>query len=126
MAARINAELKARGFMEVTQPQELASVVFRSLARRYAKVLNGIERCTGKPLERLCIIGGRVGNEALNRLAQEATGLKLLKGSSEATLVGSAAVQIAALENTRSLEDIQSIASRLSFEGGSEMIAQSA
>lgn len=57
-------------------------------------------------------------NEVLNRLAQEATGLELLKGSSEATLIGNAAMQIAALENTHSLEDIQSIASRLRFEEG--------
>jgi rhamnulokinase len=99
----------------VTQPHELASVVFRSLARRYGEVFDGIQRCTGKPLERLCIVGGGVRNQVLNRLAQEATGLVLLKGSSEATLIGNAAVQIATLENTRSLEDIQSIASRLSF-----------
>ena len=118
MAARINAELKARGFPEVTQPHELASVVFRSLAKRYAEVIDGIQRCTGKPLERLCIVGGGVRNEVLNRLAQEATGLELLKGSSEATLIGNAAMQIAALENTHSLEDIQSIASRLRFEEG--------
>ena len=118
MAARINGELKARGFPEVTQPRELASVVFRSLAKRYAEVLDGIHRCTGKPLERLCIVGGGVRNEVLNRLAQEATGLELLKGSSEATLIGNAALQIAALENTHSLEDIQSIASRLRFEEG--------
>lgn len=115
MAARINAELKVQGFPEVTQPHELASVVFRSLARRYGEVFDGIQRCTGKPLERLCIVGGGVRNQVLNRLAQEATGLVLLKGSSEATLIGNAAVQIATLENTRSLEDIQSIASRLSF-----------
>jgi len=118
MADRINAELKARGFPEVRQPHEFASVVFRSLARRYREVLDGMHRCTGKPLERLCIVGGGVRNEVLNRLAQEATGLELLKGSSEATLIGNAAVQIAALENTHSLEDIQSIASRLSFEEG--------
>ena len=61
----------------------------------------------------------------LNRLAQEATGLVLLKGSSEATLIGNAAVQIASLENTRSLEDIQWIASRLSFqdENGASALA---
>jgi rhamnulokinase len=116
MAARINTELKAQGFREVRQPHELASVVFRSLAKRYAEVIGGIQRCTGEPLERLCIVGGGVRNEVLNRLAQEATGLELLKGSSEATLIGNAAMQIAAQENTHSLEDIQSIASRLRFE----------
>ena len=118
MAARINTELKAQGFREVRQPHELASVVFRSLAKRYAEVIRAIQRCTGEPLERLCIVGGGVRNEVLNRLAQEATGLELLKGPSEATLIGNAAMQIAAQENTHSLEDIQSIASRLRFEEG--------
>ena len=37
----------------------------------------------------------------LNRVAQEATGLDLLKGSSEATIIGNAAVQIAALVDGR-------------------------
>ena len=124
MATRINAELQARGFPEVRQPHELASVVFRSLAKRYAEVVDGIRRCAGKRLERLCIVGGGVRNEVLNRLAQEATGLELLKGSSEATLIGNVAVQIAALENTHSLEDIQSIASRLSFEQGNGTITR--
>ncbi len=123
MAARINAELAQRGFPQVTQPHELASVVFRSLGRRYAEIIDGIRRCTGEPLERLCIVGGGVRNEMLNRLAQEATGLDLLKGSSEATIIGNAAVQIAALENTRNLEDIQLIASRLRFEERDSAIA---
>ena len=126
MAARINAELTMRGFPKVAQPHELASVVFRSLGRRYAEVLEGIQRCTGEPFERLCVVGGGVRNEVLNRLAQEATGLELLKGSGEATIIGNAAVQIAALENARSLEDIQSIASRLKFEVRNSMIESGA
>jgi len=116
MAARINAGLTQQGFPPVTEPHELASVVFRSLARRYAEVIDGVRRCAGELLERLCIVGGGVRNEVLNRLAQETTGLKLLKGSSEAAVIGKAAVQIAALENTQRVEDIQSIASRLRFE----------
>jgi len=123
MVARMNAELAMRGFPQVTQPHELASVVFRSLGRRYAEIIDGIRRCTGEPLERLCIVGGGVRNEVLNRLAHDATGLELLKGSSEATIIGNAAVQIAALENTRDLEDIQSIASRLKFEERDSAIA---
>jgi len=115
MAARINAQLAMRSFPQVTHPDDFAAIILRSLARRYAEVVNGLQRCIGGPLERLCIVGGGVRNEVLNRLAQEATGLELLKGSSEATIVGNAAVQIAALENTRAVEDIQSIASRLRF-----------
>jgi rhamnulokinase len=117
MAARINAELKARGFPQETRPAQLAAIILRSLARRYAEVIEGLRKCTGKTIKRVCIVGGGVKNEALNRLTALSTGLEVVKGSSESTLIGNVAVQIAALENTRSPEEIQDIASRLAFEG---------
>ena len=86
-------------------------------ARRYAEDIEGIRQCSGKTMERICIVGGGVKNEALNRLTALSTGLEVVKGSSESTLIGNVAVQIGALENTRSLEEIQSIASRLTFQG---------
>ena len=119
MVARINAELKARGFPEETRPAQLAAIIFRSLARRYAEVIAGLRQCAGKTIERVCIVGGGVKNEALNRLTALSTGLEVVKGSSESTLIGNVAVQIGALENTRSLEQIQRISSRLSFVGES-------
>ena len=120
MLARINAALELQGFAGEARPRELAGIIFRSLARRYAEVIEGIRTCTGKHLERLCIVGGGVRNEALNVLAGQATGLEVVKGSSEATLIGNVAVQIAALENTRSLEEIQAVASRLTYQQESQ------
>jgi rhamnulokinase len=119
MVARINAELESRGFAEETRPARLAAVIFRSLARRYAEVIDGLRQCAGKPIQRVCIVGGGSKNEALNRLTALSTGLEVVKGSSESTLIGNVAVQIAALDNMRSLEEIQAIASRLSFAGES-------
>jgi rhamnulokinase len=115
MVARINAQLRAQGFAEENRPAALSAIIFRSLARRYAEVINAVRTCTGKPIRRLCIVGGGVRNEALNRLAGMATGLEIIKGPSEATLVGNVAVQISALENSRSLEEVQAIATRLTF-----------
>jgi rhamnulokinase len=115
MVARINAQLRAQGFAEENRPAALSGIIFRSLAKRYAEVINAIRICTGKHIQRLCIVGGGVRNEALNRLAGIATGLEIIKGPSEATLVGNVAVQISALENSRSLEEVQAIASRLAF-----------
>ena len=115
MVARINAQLRAQGFAEENRPAALSGIIFRSLARRYAEVINAIRTCTGKHIARLCIVGGGVSNEALNRLAGIATGLEIVKGPSEATLVGNVAVQFSALENPRSLEEIQAIASRLTY-----------
>ena len=115
MIARINAQLRAQGFSEESRPAALSGIIFRSLAKRYAEVIRAIRICTGKRIERLCIIGGGVKNEALNRLAGASTGLELVKGPSEATVIGNVAVQISALENARSLQDIQGIASRLTY-----------
>jgi rhamnulokinase len=115
MVARINAQLRAQGFAEEDRPAALSGIIFRSLAKRYAEVINAVRTCTGKQIRRMCIVGGGVRNEALNRLAGMATGLEVIKGPSEATLVGNVAVQLSALENSRSLEEIQAIASRLTF-----------
>jgi len=115
MVARINARLKAQGFPEEEGPPAVAAIIFRSLAKRYAEVLLAICRTTGKNIKRLCIVGGGVKNKALNRLAGIATGLEIILGPSEATLIGNVAVQISALEGTHSLPDIQGIAGRLTY-----------
>jgi len=117
MVARINAALKAHGFDEETQPKEIAAIIFRSLARQYAKVIKDLQAITGKPIERICIVGGGVKNETLNRLTQELTGREVLRGPSESTAIGNIALQIAALEKTKSLDQIQAISARLKFPG---------
>ncbi|MBZ5562841.1 MAG: rhamnulokinase [Acidobacteriia bacterium] len=113
MIERINAALRAQGFTEEKRPVELAGIILRSLARRYAEVIREVGRISGKRLNRICIVGGGVKNEALNRLTGELTGMEVVRGPSEATAAGNAAVQIAALENARSVEAIQAIAARL-------------
>jgi rhamnulokinase len=125
MVARINAGLRAQGFEEETRPVELAGIVFRSLARRYAEVIAELGKISGKKIERLAIVGGGVKNETLNQLTSRLTGYEILRGPSEATAAGNAAVQIAALEGTLSLEQIQSIAARLKFpaEGTTPQVA---
>jgi rhamnulokinase len=118
MISRINAALRAQGFEEETRPKELAAIIFRSLARRYAKVIRELQAITGKPIDRICIVGGGVKNETLNRLTSELTGRQVLRGPSESTIVGNIAVQVAGLEKTKSLDQIQSISARLKFPAG--------
>jgi len=83
------------------------------LARRYAKVIRELHAVTGQPIERICIVGGGVKNETLNRLTSELTGREVLRGPSESTTIGNVAVQIATLEKTKSLDQIQAISARL-------------
>ena len=118
MVARINAALRAQGFAEETRPAGLAAIIFRSLAMRYAEVIREVVKISGKGIRRICIVGGGVKNETVNRLAGQVTGYEIVRGPSESTAAGNAAVQIAALENAFSLEQIQSIAARLKYQAG--------
>jgi rhamnulokinase len=115
MVERINAALRAAGFSEERRPPELAAIIFRSLARRYAAVVAELGRLSGKKIQRICIVGGGVKNEALNRLTEKLTGIEVVRGPSESTAAGNIAVQIAALENSLSLDRVQAISAKLKF-----------
>ncbi|MDR3677287.1 MAG: rhamnulokinase [Acidobacteriota bacterium] len=115
MVERINAGLRDAGFAEEKRPPELAAIIFRSLARRYAEVVGEMGKLTGKSIKRICIVGGGVKNEALNRLTELVTGIPVVRGPSESTAAGNLAVQIAALEKSVSLNHVQEISARLKF-----------
>jgi rhamnulokinase len=115
MVERLNAGLRAAGFQEERRPAELAAIIFRSLARRYADVVKQLGTLSGKSIKRICIVGGGVKNEALNRLTERVTGIEVVRGPSEATAAGNIAVQVAALEKAVSLDQIQAISARLKF-----------
>ena len=105
MASRINAQLRERGAEGLEEhPSAMphfASLIFHSLARRYATVLADVERLTGKKLKRISMVGGGSLNQFLNRLTAESTGLELSCGVAESSTIGNFAVQLATLEGER-------------------------
>jgi len=115
MVERINAGLRDAGFAEEKRPKELATIIFRSLARRYADVLRELRTISGKTINRICIVGGGVKNEALNRLTEKVTGVEVVRGPSESTAAGNIALQIAALEKAVTLDQVQAISAKLKF-----------
>lgn len=105
MPQRINAQRLKRGLDPLDESPanapQFASLIFHSLAARYATVLESIATITGKRLKRLFIVGGASQNAFLNRLTQEATGLEVFRGAPESSTVGNFAVQLAVLEGSR-------------------------
>jgi rhamnulokinase len=105
MSQRINAQRVKRGLAPLDESPanapQFASLIFHSLAARYAKVLDRVALLTGKRLKRLFIVGGANQNTFLNRLTQEATRLQVFRGSPESSTVGNLAVQLATLEGSR-------------------------
>ncbi len=79
-------------------PPAMTSLILHSLAARYATVLNQTETLTGKHFKQLYIVGGGSKNILLNKLTEQATGLKVICGSVESSTLGNFAVQLAALE----------------------------
>ncbi|WP_245632152.1 rhamnulokinase [Edaphobacter aggregans] len=105
MLQRINAQLRRRGLAPMDEGPEnapaFASLIFHSLAARYAEVLGRVAFRSGKTLKRLFVVGGASQNDLLNRLTGEATGLEVFRGSPESSTIGNFAVQLAVLGGHR-------------------------
>jgi rhamnulokinase len=108
MPARINRQRIAAGLPAMDEgpagAAAMASLIFHSLAARYAEVLRQIEEHSGRRLKRLYVVGGGSQNALLNRLTAEATGLEVIRGVPESSTLGNFAVQLATLEGHRSKE----------------------
>jgi rhamnulokinase len=106
MPARINRQLRHRGFPSMHEGAEAApemtSLIFHSLAARYGEIVSKVAQVSGKKLRRIYIVGGGSRNTLLNRLTEEATGLEVRCGAVESATIGNFAVQLAALENPSS------------------------
>ena len=105
MPQRINAQRVRKGLEVLDEGPEnapvFASLIFHSLAARYAKVLDRVAFHSGKKLKRLFVVGGASQNDFLNRLTKEATGLEVFRGAAESSTVGNFAVQMTVLEGSR-------------------------
>jgi rhamnulokinase len=73
---------------------EQAYCIFHSLAIGYAKAIKELESLTGETYQTLNIIGGGTKNQLLNELTEEAMGIRIVIGASEATAIGNLAIQM--------------------------------
>jgi rhamnulokinase len=86
-----------------------ARAVFDSLALKYRMVIRDLQAVTGRPVERIRVIGGGSQNVVLNQLTADATGLPVIAGPVEATALGNIAVQMLATGAVDSLADARAI-----------------
>ncbi len=67
---------------------------YRSLAEGYRQAIRDVERNTGRRYSVLYIVGGGAKNKYLNRLTEEATGMKVAALPIEATALGNLKIQM--------------------------------
>jgi rhamnulokinase len=101
MPARINSQRQLRGLSPLAESPEhaplFASLIFHSLAHKYAQVLDDMKRITGKSPQCIYVVGGGSQNHYLNQLTSLATNLDVYCGKVESSTSGNFALQKAAL-----------------------------
>lgn len=75
---------------------EIASVVYRSLAKCYGETIKEIEQISGCTYDCIYIIGGGANADYLNQLTADATKKKVSAGPVEATAIGNIMAQMLA------------------------------
>lgn len=72
---------------------EFMRCVALSLATKYAEVKQMLEKCSGRKIETIYIVGGGSQNRLLNRFTEELTGARVICKAVEATAIGNIKVQ---------------------------------
>lgn len=97
---------------EQTVPESeggLVRCILESLAIRYDQVLREISSLAGINIEILHIVGGGSQNLLLNQLIADATGLPVVSGPAEATVLGNLLVQCQTAGELETLDDIRTV-----------------
>lgn len=92
------------------QPADYVRIIFRSLAKRYAEVVEILRAITPVDIQRLHVIGGGSKNGYLMQFAADALQIPVIAGPQEGTALGNALVQIRAAGLVGSLTEMRAIA----------------
>jgi rhamnulokinase len=103
--AHIRAFCQQSGQPRPETDAAIARCVFESLALAYRDVLLELQTLTGRPIEVIHVVGGGSRNRLLNQLTADATGITVLAGPSEATVIGNALVQLISLGELAHLDE---------------------
>ena len=118
MMARINMQRRSCGAAALPPgcdaAPRYASLIFHSLAARYAALFAEIAQMTGRQPHHISIVGGGSRNEYLNALTAEATGLPVRRCSMESSTLGNFAIQWARIEQSSGPLQPRSIAEKVS------------
>jgi rhamnulokinase len=112
MPGRIRAACATSGQDVPAGEGAVVRCILESLALKYRQTIELIRTATGLTPPEVHVVGGGARNELLCRLTASATGLPVLAGPAEATVVGNLGVQAMALGELASLEELREVVAR--------------
>ncbi len=114
MPHRIRAACAATGQAIPEGPAEIARCVLESIALRHAHALDAVAAVTGARPPEVHVVGGGARNAALCRYTASASGIPVLAGPEEATLIGNLLQQAMTLGEIGSVSEAREVV-RASF-----------
>ena len=115
MPDRIRTACGDAGEPEPTSPGAIVRCIVESLALKYRYTIELLSGVTGVAPSEIHVVGGGARNALLCQATADATGLPVLAGPEEATVVGNLLGQAMALGELSSLEEARAVV-RASFE----------
>jgi len=115
MVDALAAFCRHTGQMAPTDPGACARMILESLALKYRFVKESLAQVTGKPIDRIYIVGGGSQNQLLNQFTADALNCTVVAGPVEATSIGNIIMQLYALGEIHSLAEGRALV-RCSFE----------
>ncbi len=112
MPAAIAAFCRRTGQPVPTNPGQFTRAIFESLALKYRSVKESLAQITGKPIEKIYIVGGGSKNLILNQFTADALNCRVMAGPVEATSIGNIVMQLFALGEVRSLAEGRALVRR--------------
>ncbi|HVU27467.1 MAG TPA: rhamnulokinase family protein [Verrucomicrobiae bacterium] len=100
------------GQIAPTNFDAFARTIFESLALKYRFVKNSLAQVTGKPIDKIYIVGGGSQNDLLNQFAADAMNCIVVAGPVEATSIGNVIMQLHALGEISSLTEGRALTRR--------------
>jgi rhamnulokinase len=91
-------------------PGALVRCVLESLALAYREVLEQVSAVAHRTAATIHIVGGGTQNKLLNQMTANATGLPVITGPIEATVIGNALVQLITLGEIADLQQARQVA----------------
>ena len=92
-----------------SSPGAIVRCVLESLALRYREVIEALATCAGQRVNTIHIFGGGSQNKLLNQMTADATGLPVVAGPVEATVMGNALVQLITLGELKDLREARQL-----------------
>jgi rhamnulokinase len=94
-------------------PGAVTRCVLESLALAYREVLEQVQKVSNQQVSILHIVGGGTQNQLLNQMTANATGLPVVAGPIEATVIGNALVQLISLGEIADLAQARQIVAEM-------------